>query len=193
MWECFGIQQLPYTPIMELSIDTNVGGDPKWMQTAYPQFEQACATDVNCGAQGWGPNVIMAQATFARDAAWVQLGKVLTDDDFTNTSPGGNGNSRTNSYYWVATRAPPAPTMPPTPAPPTPAPPPPTPKPPPTPVPPPPTPFPKSCDCGTVTTCKYDPTCSNVAQPHFDGTGCGAGGNPDCRFCGFGAYIEIKC
>jgi hypothetical protein len=193
MWECFGIQQLPYTPMMELSIGA------KWMQAAYPTFEDACTIDVNCAAQGWQTNVVMGLATFDRDAAWEQLGKVLKDEDFANTSPGGNGNSRTNSFYWVATRGTPAPTMPPTPAPPTPPTLPPSPAPtyvPPTPPTPPtpmvPTPIP-SCQCGPITTCKYDPTCSQVTSPHYDGTGCGAAGITDCRFCGFGAYIEEKC
>jgi hypothetical protein len=45
---------------------------------------------------------------------------------------------------------------------------------------------PRACDSHKTHTCYYDPHCSEPLSPHWHGgLGCGAGGKPNCRSCGF--------
>ena len=46
----------------------------------------------------------LANAVLDRRAAWSAVQR-LPADVFSNANAGGNGNSRTAGYYWVATRA----------------------------------------------------------------------------------------
>lgn len=82
-----GIQYLPFTPIAEALLR------PSWMREAYPVVAQ---TLTNPGlAEGWRGFIYMAHATFAPEEAWTEVQGLRTYD---------NGNSRTNTLYWVATR-----------------------------------------------------------------------------------------
>jgi hypothetical protein len=53
--------------------------------------------------QGWSVPLRLAQAVHDPSAALAAM-KKLPADVFDSGNAGGNGNSRTGSYYWVATR-----------------------------------------------------------------------------------------
>lgn len=118
----FGIQFLPFTPISEVHLGE------AWMQEAYPKV----AITLNSPELGssWRGFIYMAHAVIDPVAAW---NEVTTSLD----GPYDNGNSKTNTLYWVATRPTPGSTPTPSPSPPTPIP-----SPSPTPSPPTPTPSP---------------------------------------------------
>merc|ERR1711971_1325028 len=46
-----------------------------------------------------------------------------------------------------------------------------------------------ACDIHTI----KDPNCLNCANDPLGCLGCKACGVEDCRFCGFGEYVEIPC
>ena len=66
---------------------------------------QKVTFDIEAGRDGRESATNLALATAAVDAAsgWAQA-QALTDAMFDNANAGGNGNSRTAAYYWVATR-----------------------------------------------------------------------------------------
>ncbi|MEM6928533.1 MAG: glycosyl hydrolase [Myxococcota bacterium] len=82
-----GIQWLPFTPMSELLLR------PDWMAEAYPVASSGLgAPDI---LEGWRGFIIMARGINAPDVAW-NAAQSLTAYD--------NGNSRTNTLYWIATR-----------------------------------------------------------------------------------------
>lgn len=79
-----GIQMLPFTPISEELLD------PVWIEEGYPAFSSNLA---NAGS--WANFICMARAVFDPTGAW----------DMAQTLPSwDNGNTRTNTLYWIATR-----------------------------------------------------------------------------------------
>ena len=82
-----GIQYLPFSPIAETLLR------PEWMTEAYPVVSQALRSP-GLG-EGWRGFIYMAHATFAPEEAWAEVQSLRAYD---------NGNSRTNTLYWVATR-----------------------------------------------------------------------------------------
>jgi endo-1,3(4)-beta-glucanase len=81
----YGIQMIPYTPASENLIS------PIWVGDAWTKMSAAAA-----GAdQGWKGFLYMAHGTTDRAAAWTEV-NTLTGFD--------NGNSKTNTLWWVATR-----------------------------------------------------------------------------------------
>ena len=85
----YGIQMLPYTPASENLIS------PTWVRDAWPTKMAAAAASAD---QGWKGFLYMAHATTDRAAAWTQVNTLTAFDD---------GNSQTNTFWWVATRPPP--------------------------------------------------------------------------------------
>ncbi len=81
----FGIQMLPYTPASEDLVS------PTWVGDAWPNMQAAAAV----APQEWRGFLYMAHATTAREAAWTEVNTLTAWDD---------GNSRTNAFWWVATR-----------------------------------------------------------------------------------------
>ena len=63
------------------------------MVEAYPVVSEALNNPAIF--EGWRGFIYMAHATFAADEAWTEV-QTLRDYD--------NGNSRTSTLYWVATR-----------------------------------------------------------------------------------------
>ena len=81
----YGIQMLPFTPASQALIS------PVWVGDSWTKMSAAAA-----GAdQGWKGFLYMAHGTIDRAAAWTEV-NTLTDFD--------DGNSKTNTLWWVATR-----------------------------------------------------------------------------------------
>ena len=93
-----GIQVLPVTPVTESVLDESfVGAGQLNVFAASCDATPACATD------GWAAFVALDRAIVDPKGAWEQV-QALADEGFAADSPAGNGNSRLNSLYWVATR-----------------------------------------------------------------------------------------
>jgi endo-1,3(4)-beta-glucanase len=90
-----GIQMLPVTPISEQLLES------EWLDEETAVYQAAC--DPTCVKQGWSVPLQLAKAVSEPAAALSAL-KRLPADVFANANAGGNGNSRTAAYYWVATR-----------------------------------------------------------------------------------------
>lgn len=117
---------IPITPISELTADRN------FTAVEYPVFAESCGGGGQCLTDGWITFTVMAHAIVdpvrahaaavrrcrarslgvpnprrpcarSQDTAWEEA-KKLPDAVFAGTSPAGNGNSRSNTLYWIATR-----------------------------------------------------------------------------------------
>ena len=91
-----GIQQIPCTPISEAMLPK------KWVVEEYPKFEASCVSNA-CSESGWKTVVVLEQAIVDKELAWSNA-LLLPDKFFSNDDAGGNGNSRTNSLHFIATR-----------------------------------------------------------------------------------------
>ena len=79
------IQMLPFTPITEELLD------PDWIREEY----QILQTAIGSAVDGWKGFIYMAHAIIDPEAAWADVQSLGGYDD---------GNSKTNTLYWVATR-----------------------------------------------------------------------------------------
>ena len=84
----YGIQMLPYTPASEALLS------PIWIGDAWPKMSAAAAS----ANQGWKGFLYMGHAVVAPVDAWTEVNTLTAFDD---------GNSQTNTFWWVATRPPP--------------------------------------------------------------------------------------
>jgi len=82
----FGIQAMPMTPISELWLRS------KWIDASRPAWQEALTSAI----EQWRGLLIMASAVTRPDEAWESATKLTLFD---------NGNSRTNTLHWIATRA----------------------------------------------------------------------------------------
>ena len=82
-----GIQMLPYTPITEELLRA------EWIEEEYPVIQPA-TTSPSIG-EGWKGFIYMAHAVIDPDAAWSECQTLNGYDD---------GNTKTNTLYWLATR-----------------------------------------------------------------------------------------
>ena len=82
-----GIQMLPFTPITEELLR------PEWITEEYPVVAQAL--DDPFIGEGWKGFIHMAHAVIDPIAAWWQADELTGYDD---------GNTKTNTLYWLATR-----------------------------------------------------------------------------------------
>lgn len=80
-----GIQMIPFTPITEDLLD------PAWVTDAWPIWEKA-AVDAS---ESWAGFLHLAHGVNDPASAWTAIEKLKNFDD---------GNSRTNSLWWLATR-----------------------------------------------------------------------------------------
>ena len=80
-----GIQMLPFTPISEELLR------PDWITQGYPVFSANYATT----GPSWRGFMVMAKAIFDPQAAWSEAQALSGYDD---------GNSKSNTLYWIATR-----------------------------------------------------------------------------------------
>jgi len=79
------IQYLPFTPISEELLRES------WIREEYPVL----ASEVNNPSEGWRGFIVMGHAVIDKEAAWNEaLGLGAYDD----------GNCKTNTLYWIATR-----------------------------------------------------------------------------------------
>jgi endo-1,3(4)-beta-glucanase len=84
-----GIQMLPYTPITEDLLPRN------WVQIEYPMLATSLTRANPVIQEGWKGFVFMTQAIINKEAAWNAAQSLGSYD---------NGNSQTNTLYWIATR-----------------------------------------------------------------------------------------
>mmetsp|Transcript_23820 Transcript_23820/g.26429 ORF Transcript_23820/g.26429 Transcript_23820/m.26429 type:complete len:225 (+) Transcript_23820:248-922(+) len=80
----YGIQMLPFTPATELFLD-----DTDWVSESYEYLK---TTNPN---QEWKAFILSFLAIINKPQAWNEVQQLTSWD---------GGNSRTNTYYWVATR-----------------------------------------------------------------------------------------
>ena len=81
----YGIQMLPFTPASEALISS------QWISDAWPTI----SSRTSGASEGWRGLLSMAHATAARETAWSEVTPLTSFDD---------GNSQTNTLWWVATR-----------------------------------------------------------------------------------------
>jgi len=95
-WKSYGIQLLPITVASE---DRD---DVEWIREMLPVFNETCSSDIACQTEGWSVLVLASQAT-AGDwrGAWKGV-NALSENSFEGA--GGNGHSRSNTLWWIATR-----------------------------------------------------------------------------------------
>jgi len=158
------IQMLPFTPITEELLR------PEWVQEEYPVVAEA----YNRGdlSEEWKGYIIMDHAVIDPDQAYEEALRLTKYDD---------GNTKSNTLYWISTRAggeprttlPPDPTQKTTPSKKTTT----TFK---------PTDHPDGCECNGET--ETDARCLDIPNDPYGGLGCNACGFPDCRFCNFDAF-----
>jgi endo-1,3(4)-beta-glucanase len=85
--ECIhGIQMLPFTPITEALLE------PAWVKEEYPFVAGKLLPS---SGESWRGFIYLDHAVIDAPAAWQQVQTLNSYDD---------GNTRTNSLYWVATR-----------------------------------------------------------------------------------------
>jgi len=187
------IQMLPFTPISEELLPRS------WIREEYPVLDEAYSRADPLLSEGWKGYIIMAHAIIDREAAWTEALELTSYDD---------GNTRSNTLYWIASRPDndgvtyppltegptvcgtddPATTEEPT----DPATDPST----DSPTDPPATQPPNSCaGChpgetgGTI----IDLLCGDCGNDPNKCIGCNACGVDNCRFCGFGDYVNVTC
>jgi hypothetical protein len=92
----YGIQLLPLTPIAEYRDDLS------WLNEMYYPLSQACYLSPNCPPSGWGILRLAVLATIGYPE--VALPQVLDLPRDAFLQAGGNGQSRTNTLWYIATR-----------------------------------------------------------------------------------------
>ena len=92
----YGIQLLPLTPASE-SRD-----DAKWLREMYKPFADSCNEDPNCAGDGWSVLQLAVLASIGHIEFAIDRLTSLPLTAF--TSAGGNGHSRSNTLWYIATR-----------------------------------------------------------------------------------------
>jgi endo-1,3(4)-beta-glucanase len=90
-----GIQQVPYTPISEQMLPY------AWVKEEYSKFSASCTGA--CATNGWQTFVVLEESILDVNSAWNKA-LLLPDSVYSNDDAGGNGNSRSNTLYFIATR-----------------------------------------------------------------------------------------
>jgi endo-1,3(4)-beta-glucanase len=85
----FGIQMIPFTPITEELVPKS------WALEQFPMVEGAITRTDPPTQEGWKGLVILNQAIVDKQAAWTNIHNLAFFD---------NGNTKTNSLHWIATR-----------------------------------------------------------------------------------------
>jgi len=92
----YGIQLIPLTPIAERR--DNV----KWVQQVYRSFADSCESDTGCEDGGWSVLQFAMLAVVGHRELATEKANALHSDVF--ESAGGNGHSRSNTLWYIATR-----------------------------------------------------------------------------------------
>jgi len=95
-WKSYGIQMMPITPSSEERDDL------PWIQEMLPEFNASCFPDQNCKKEGWSILVHASQASLCHVKEAEVAILELPESAF--LAAGGNGHSRTNTLWWIATR-----------------------------------------------------------------------------------------
>jgi endo-1,3(4)-beta-glucanase len=83
------IQMLPFTPITEELLPAS------WVREEYPVLLEALTRPNSTVEETWKGFIYMDHAIIDKEAAWAEVQTLRWHD---------NGNSKTNTLYWVATR-----------------------------------------------------------------------------------------
>ena len=165
------IQMLPFTPISEELLRE------EWIREEYPVLSEAYTRPDPPLSEEWKGYVVMAHAIIDPQAAYQEALQLGRYDD---------GNTKSNTLWWIATRPgmgggptpPPGPTTSPGPTPPT------------------TTPSPTTTTSATRGCCGdksfTDPRCLDIPNDPHGGLGCDGCGVMDCRLCGEGPYIPCQ-
>jgi endo-1,3(4)-beta-glucanase len=95
----YGIQLLPLTPVVEAR------DDPEWAAQLYPIYEKSCKTAGKfCVDNGW--SILQAGLLATAGDQKTALEQVLAVPTKTFDSLGGEGNSLTNTIWFISTRKP---------------------------------------------------------------------------------------
>eukprot|EP00529_Nitzschia_sp_RCC80_P006870 CAMPEP_0113497088 /NCGR_PEP_ID=MMETSP0014_2-20120614/30455_1 /TAXON_ID=2857 /ORGANISM="Nitzschia sp." /LENGTH=1420 /DNA_ID=CAMNT_0000391027 /DNA_START=673 /DNA_END=4931 /DNA_ORIENTATION=- /assembly_acc=CAM_ASM_000159 len=90
----YGIQLLPITPISEQR------DSPKWAEAIYARLSQSC--DNRCVSEGWSVQIFALLAILGKIDEAIELTKSLNPSVY--VGPGGNGHSKSNTIWYIATR-----------------------------------------------------------------------------------------
>jgi len=99
-WKVYGIQLMPQTAVSEAL------WQPTWVEDGVlAAFSASCEADpAECVAQGWSTLSWGAAATLGGcRLAWNQVAAL---PDAVYATDGGDGQSKTNALWWIATRCP---------------------------------------------------------------------------------------
>lgn len=89
-------QLLPFTVASE-NRDT-----VSWVREMLPAFNETCFNDASCMTEGWSILIYCCQATIGDwRSAWSNVERL---PDSVYESAGGNGHSKSNTLWWIATR-----------------------------------------------------------------------------------------
>lgn len=92
----YGIQLLPITAISEQR------DDPAWLEEMYVPFAEACNEATACETDGWSVLQLAVLAAVGHFEMALERTQALSADVF--ESAGGNGHSRSNTIWFIATR-----------------------------------------------------------------------------------------
>ncbi|CAK0889304.1 unnamed protein product, partial [Prorocentrum cordatum] len=96
-FSAIGMQLLPFTPMTESLLQE------EWILEHLDGYKTACASDPACEATGWRWAVCLSEAVVDPSAARSCL-RDLPQGSYGAHVAAANGDSLTNSLYWVATR-----------------------------------------------------------------------------------------
>lgn len=90
----YGIQTVPLTPIAEVRDQLD------WAYEAFPAFAKECETE--CVRNGWSNGELALLATVGHPDLAIEQAMSLPKSVF--ETPGGNGHSKSNTVWYLATR-----------------------------------------------------------------------------------------
>lgn len=95
-WKSYGIQLMP------LTVASEQRDDPAWIVEMLPDFQQSCEKDVACEKQGWSILVYSCMAVIGQwEEAWNGVNSL---ESTVYQEAGGNGHSKVNTLWYIATR-----------------------------------------------------------------------------------------
>ncbi|KAG8457663.1 hypothetical protein KFE25_002327 [Diacronema lutheri] len=93
-----GIQMVPFSPASEFYLQRG------FVNESFPIGNSDCEAQPGCERDGWSTLFVMQLAILDPAKAW-ERAMALPDLVFSGEAPAGNGNSRTATLFWIATRA----------------------------------------------------------------------------------------
>jgi hypothetical protein len=88
--------------LLPLTVASELRDDPKWVAEMLPVFKASCDSNPICESEGWSILIYTCQATLGQwKEAWTNM-NAINDTVFDHA--GGNGHSRSNTLWYIATR-----------------------------------------------------------------------------------------